>query len=100
MLSDGLTKVLQDQSSLVEVQRRGYFEPSYSCLCEGVLWEPQKGLPPPKKTAAKDDASLYFLEAMQSTDVVLLGLAATGLDVERMFAEASSATSSSANGSN
>lgn len=54
MVSDGLTKVLSDQTVLEKIQQRGEFHTRFSSLCEGTLWEVDKGLPPPKSSRAKD----------------------------------------------
>jgi hypothetical protein len=84
MLSDGLTKVLQDQWLIRGAQENGEFHTQFSCLCNGVLWEPWKGLPPPKskKAMPKDEASALFLESYAKADALLLTLVDLGLQVQ------------------
>lgn len=67
MLSDGLTKATIDMQPLIDAMVRAEFVSKYSMLCEGDLWEPEKGLPPPKHAAkqnkVKDRAAMEFLVA-------------------------------------
>jgi len=85
MLSDGLTKVLQDQWLLRSVQETGQFNTQFSCLCNGVLWEPWKGLPPPKskKAMPKDEATTLFLDHYARADALLTTLVDLGLRVRK-----------------
>ena len=79
MLSDGLTKILPDQRALENVMQNGEFVTRYSSLCEGELWEPHKGLPPPKSSRAKDAATQAFIEAFAQADSWLTTLHDEGL---------------------
>ena len=58
MPADGLTKELQDKWVLRKIVEHGRFDTQYSSLCRGELWEPEKGLPPPKSARVKDQAAL------------------------------------------
>lgn len=86
MVSDGLTKILQDQGALVRLMNTGEFNTTYSCLCNGVLWEPWKGLPPPKRERCKDEETFAFLTAFSEADGVPLRLALLGISFDKIGA--------------
>ena len=81
MVSDGLTKILPDQKALRDLQEKGEFHTNYSCLCDGELWEPWKGLPPPKHSRAKDEATRAFLQAFAGADSAVHNLTMLGLNL-------------------
>ena len=74
VISGGLAKVPPDQIASRELLQTGQFHARHSSLCEAELFDPWKGLPPPKKGAAKDEATQAFLEQSAQADNVLLAL--------------------------
>ena len=79
MLVDPLTKVMREAEMLLTAMTTGKVKLQFSCLSEGVLISPEKGLPPPKHAKAKDEETYAFLEAFQQADAALFNLVTRGV---------------------